>query len=260
MAKTKISKAERRHQDALRLSSLKVAGVYQSRLAKLRRAELRRVLDLGRQLSDPSELPALIQAQLSDAEYYPGWLAGLWTTAGVPVARATAAALKEAKAAAEEDVWLATLRRYAIQRAGSEIVSVTGTWKDLIVKLLGEIITEDIGNQGIEKVTRELFNRYTGDIERWQCRRIARTEVMIGTADAGEIAAQELDVDYKKIWCVSGRGNTRETHLAMDGVTVSKDALFQLPDCVMRYPHDTRFNPPAGEIINCACVCLRKPI
>lgn len=255
----KISKAERRHQDALRLASLKVAGAYQSRLQKLRRKELRRVLDLCRNLDDPAGMSAVLEAELSESGYLPGWWTGLWISVGVPEARATAAALREAKAAEEEDIWISTLRRYATERAGENILSVSGTWKDTLVGLLSDILTEDIGNTGVEKVAKELFRRYTGDIERWQCRRIAQTETMIGAADAGDIAAQELDVDFTKTWSVSGLGNSRETHMAMDGVTVERDGLFRLPDCMMRYPHDTRYNPPAGEIINCACSCIRRP-
>ncbi|MCR5840957.1 MAG: phage head morphogenesis protein [Bacteroidales bacterium] len=255
----RISKAERRHQDALRLASLKVAGVYQSRLQKFRRKELRRVLALCRNYDDPSAIATMLEAELSETGYLPGWWTGLWITAGVPVAKTTAAGLREAKASAEEDTWIATLRYYATERAGREIVSVTGTWKKTLIGLLADILTEDIGNMGIEKVTKELYRRYVGDIERWQCRRIAQTETMIGAADAGDLAAQELDIDYTKTWSISGLGNTRETHEMMDGVTVDRDELFQLPDCMMRYPHDTRFNPPAGEIINCACSCIRRP-
>jgi len=259
MARKKISKAVRRHQDALRLSSVKVAGVYQSRLARDRRKELRRVLALCRDLNGPEDIALALQTELNESGYLPGWWTGLWTTAGLPIAQDTAKQLREEKASVEENMWLRMLRRYAIERAGSEILAVTGTWKKTLVQLLAEILLEDVGNMGVEKVTKELYNRYTGYLERWQCRRIAQTECMIGTADAADFAARDLGIDYTKTWCISGLGNTRETHEEMDGVTVGKDDLFRLPDCVMRYPHDTLFNPPASEIINCACSCIRSP-
>lgn len=259
MARRKISKAERRRQDAQRLGTIKVAGVYQRRLERNRRKELRRVLDIARDYKDPGALPGLLEQELDESRYLGGWWTGLWLDVGKPVAAATAQDLARAKAATE-NVWVTTLRRYAIERAGAEIVGVTGTWKTSLVELLAQIMLEDIGNQGVEKITRELYRRYTGDLERWQCRRIAQTEAMIGAADAADAAAQELDVDFTKQWCISGLGNTRETHELMDGVTVGKDELFQLPDCVMRFPHDTTYNPPAGEIINCACTCIRRPI
>jgi hypothetical protein len=110
----------------------------------------------------------------------------------------------------------------------------------------------------IEKLAREIFKGYK-DIELWQARRIAQTETMIGLADAGEIAARSLDVRYDKQWVISGLGNTRETHEAMDGVVVDMDEPFQLPDCQMMYPHDGSLGAPAGEIINCACDILHIP-
>lgn len=258
MAK-KISKAERRQQDLLRLGTVRSADVYQRRLARSRRKELRRVLDLARDYNTPEAISDLLESELNESGYLADWWTGLWLTVGKPMAASTAQALRQAKAAATEDIWTATLRRYAIERAGAEILSVTGTWKRSLVTLLADIMLEDVGNMGIEKITRELFRRYAGDLERWQCRRIAQTEAMIGAADAGDLAARELDIDYTKTWSISGLGNTRETHEAMDGVTIGKDDLFRLPDCVMRYPHDTQFHPPAGEIINCACSCIRRP-
>ena len=255
----KISRAERRHQDALRLASMKVSGVYQSRLEKLRRRELRRVLALCKDLSDPGQIAGTIELELSEGAYLPDWWAGLWITAGVPVAKDTAATLAQAKAAAEESIWTATLRHYALQRAGREIMTVTHTWKDALIELLADILLEDPGNQGVEQVTKALYERYTGQLERWMCRRIAQTETMIGAADAAEISARQLDVRFVKQWCISGLGNTRETHLLMDGVTVDQDEYFELVDCLMRYPHDTQLNPPASQIVNCACTCIRRP-
>jgi hypothetical protein len=45
----------------------------------------------------------------------------------------------------------------------------------------------------------------------------------------------------------------------MDGVVVDGDEMFQLVDCVMRYPHDTSTNPPAHQVVNCACTLIRRP-
>ena len=63
----------------------------------------------------------------------------------MPAAKSTARSLREAKAAGEEDVWLRTLRTYATTRAGNEIVSVSGTWKDSLVSLLRSIMDENGG-------------------------------------------------------------------------------------------------------------------
>lgn len=256
--KKPIPTAERRYQDYLRRKTLKVGNVYEARLIKARRSELRRVLALARDLSDPDALPGLIEGSLSEASYLPEWWAGLWTTAGVPQAQSVARILRQEKAAGEKDVWLATLRRYAILRAGNEIVSVTGTWKNSLLVLLRTYMAEDIG-QGIEALTKKLYKGYLATLERWQCRRIAQTESMIGAAEAGALAAETLDVAFTKQWCISGLGNTRASHELMDGVIVDEREPFSLPGGMMMYPHDPSMGADAGEIINCACACIRRP-
>lgn len=256
--KKPIPTAERRYQDYLRRKTLKVGNVYETRLIKARRGELRRVLALARDLSDPDALPGLIEGSLSEASYLPEWWTGLWTTAGVPQAQAVARILRQEKAAGERDVWLATLRRYALQRAGNEIVSVTGTWKNSLLVLLRTYMAEDIG-QGIEALTKKLYKGYLATLERWQCRRIAQTESMIGTAEAGALAAETLDVAFTKQWCISGLGNTRASHELMDGVIVDEREPFSLPGGMMMYPHDPSMGADASEIINCACACIRRP-
>lgn len=256
--KKRITPAERRHQDYLRRKTLRVASVYETRLAKDRRKELRRVLDMARDYNDPIALIPLIQGQIDETPYLGKWWQGLILDAGLPIAKATARDLRAMKAAGEEDVWLTGLRNYATARAGSEIVVVSGTWKDTLVRLVRQILSEDLG-LGIEKVTKELYKRYLATIEKWQCRRIAQTESMIGMAEAANDAAKTLSIHFTKEWCISGLGNTRASHELMDGVTVDEDDPFVLPGGMMMFPHDTSLGADAGEIINCACACIRRP-
>lgn len=256
--KKRITAAERRHQDFLRKKVLRVASVYETRLAMDRRKELRRVLAMAQDYTDPVALVPLLSGQLDETDYLGTWWTGLITEAGLPIAKATARDLLQAKAAAEEDIWLGSLRTYAKTRAGQEIVIVSGTWKDTLVGLVRQILAEDFG-RGIEKVTKELYRRYLATIEKWQCRRIAQTEAMIGMAHAANDAAKTLSIHFTKEWCISGLGNTRASHEIMDGVTVDEDEPFSLPGGMMMFPHDTQFNPDAGEIINCACACIRRP-
>ena len=253
----KITPAERRRQDYLRRRGLRTASVYEDRLAASRRKELRRVLKLALDLGDADDLPALLEEQISEASYLPAWWTGLWTEAGLPMARTTAQTLRQAKAAAEDDIWLATLRGYAQTRAANNIVIVSGTWKDSLVRIARNNLAADLG-LGIEKLTKRIYADYVQQLEKWQVRRIAQTEVMIGMADASALAAKTLDVPFVKQWSISGLGNTRESHEAMDGVTVDQDEPFVLPGGMLLYPHDTSLGADASEIINCACDCIRR--
>lgn len=257
-SKKSISTAERRHQDYLRRKTLRVASVYETRLEKARRKELRRVLDMARDYSDPIALVPLLEGQLDETGYLGKWWQGLVLDTGLSIAKTTARDLRAMKAAGEEDVWLSGLRNYATTRAGQEIVVVSGTWRNTLVGLVRDLLAEDLG-LGIEKLTKELYQRYLATIEKWQCRRIAQTEAMIGMAEAANNAAQTLSIRFTKQWCISGLGNTRASHELMDGVTVDEDEPFSLPGGMMMYPHDTSMGADAGEIINCACACIRRP-
>lgn len=256
--KKTISAAERRHRDYLRRRTLRAAAVYEARLAKDRRKELKRVLAMAKDYSDPIALVPLLESQLDESGYIGDWWTGLWTTVGVPMAKTTARDLRAMKAAGEEDLWLGQLRRYATARAGNEIVTVTGTWKDTLVSLVRNFLQEDL-TIGIEKLTKKIYNGYLATLEKWQCRRIAQTEAMIGMADASDMAAKTLDIHFTKQWSISGLGNTRASHELMDGVIVDENDPFVLPGGMLMYPHDTSMGADASEIINCACDCIRRP-
>ena len=254
--KKRITPAERRHMDYLRKKGLQVGRIYEGKLIKARRGEVRRLLNLCRD-SNPSQWEMIIEAQLRE-DYLFDWYKGLYVSAGVPRAKSTARDLNKSKAAFEDGIWESELARYAEQQAGEKIVIVSGTLKEQLVGITRKVLEEADG-AGIEKIARQIFADYQG-IELWQARRIAQTETMIGLADAGNIAAQTLDIRFSKQWCTSGLGNTRDTHLMMDGVIVEDFEPFELPDCHMMYPHDSSMGAPGGEIINCACDCIRRPI
>lgn len=254
--KKRITPAERRHMDYLRKKGLQVGRIYEGKLIKARRGEVRRLLNLCRD-SNPSQWEMIIEAQLRE-DYLFDWYKGLYVSAGVPRAKSTARDLNKSKAAFEDGIWESELARYAEQQAGEKITLVSGTLKESLVGITRKVLEEADG-AGIEKIARQIFADYQG-IELWQARRIAQTETMIGLADAGNIAAQTLDLRFSKQWCTSGLGNTRDTHLAMDGVIVEDWEPFELADCHMMYPHDSSMGAPGGEIINCACDCIRRPI
>lgn len=256
MRKRRISSAERRHQDYLRKKGLAVGRIYEGKLLKARKAEVKRVLNLCREWNDPDSIETVINGQLDESGYYFDWQKGLFLNAGLPRAKSIVRDLSRAKAEDVPGLWESELTRYAEQRAGENIVSVTGSLKDKLVDITRGLMAED--TYGVEKLTQMIFKEYNA-IAEWMVRRIAQTETMIGLAEAGDVAARSLDIGFTKTWAVSGLGNTRDSHLAMDGIEVDADDPFRLEDCLMMYPHDSSFGAPAGEIINCACDCIRRP-
>ena len=257
MTKKPIKPAERRHQDYLRRKGLKVGQVYMKRLISLRKNEVRRVLNICKDYDDRDAWSSVIMSNLDESGYYESWLKGLYLTAGIPHAKSITRDLSRSKASDPPMAWESELASYAAERAGSNIVIVSGTMKEELVKVVQATLLE-MPNEGIEKITRSIASQYA-DLLLWQCRRIAQTETMVGMAEAGRAAADTLDVGYTKQWAISGLGNTRDSHIIMDGVTVDQDEYFDLGDCRMLYPHDNSMNPPAAQIINCACDVIRRP-
>lgn len=244
--------------DYLRRNGLKVGRVYEARLIKARRAELKRVLAMCRDYHDPMQWENII-ATYTREDYLSDWYKGLYADAGLPRAKSQARDLSRGKAEPTEDYWLAELRRYAEDNAGSKIVLVEDTFKESLVKVVRGVMEAE-PEIGIEKLARMIAKGYQ-DIEVWQARRIAQTETMIGLAGAGDIAARSLDIPFRKQWAISGLNNTRETHAVMDGVIVDQDEPFVLPEGdMMMFPHDSSMGASAGEIINCACDCIRLNI
>ena len=258
-SKRKISPAERRHQDYLRRKALKVGHHYEARLVKLRRKEVQRVLDLCRDIADPSHWQDVINAHLDESYLY-GWFKGLYVDVGIPQARSVARDLSRGKASPTEGYWEQELLRYAEDRAGEDIVIVSGTLKDELIRITRTAMEADT-QMGIEKLARSIYKDFSENLLLWQCRRIAQTETMIGLADAGAMAARSLEVPFLKQWCTSGLMNTRDSHLIMDGVTADMDEPFLLVESnsYMMYPHDKSMGAEAKEIINCACSVLRIP-
>ncbi len=255
--KRRITDAERRHMDYLRKKGLAVGHVYEQKLLKARREEVRRVLTMCRDYSDPSMWPEVIDSMLDESGYFYDWMKGLYLNAGLPRAKSITRDLSRSKAEDPSGMWEQEIARYALNRAGEEIVSVEGVLKDTLVNILRARLADGGGDLGVEKLTQQVFRQY-GQMAEWMVRRIAQTETMIGLAEAGAVAADTLDVGFTKQWCIAGI-RTRETHKAMDGVEVDQNELFTLADCQMRWPHDSSFGAPAGEIINCACDVIRRP-
>lgn len=256
--KRRISQAERRRMDYLRRRGLAVGQVYEQKLLKARREEVRRVLKVCRDYSDIEQWPSVIEVMLDESGYYYDWMKGLYLDAGLPRAKAITQDLSRSKAEDPSGMWEMELARYARERAGENIVSVSGSLKEELVKLLRNRMLEDEGI-GIEKLTQQVFRDY-GKVAEWMVRRIAQTETMIGMAHAGAAAADTLDVGYTKQWCIAGI-RTRESHKVMDGVEVDQHDYFEVGEFKtrMRWPHDDAFGAPAGEIINCACDIIRRP-
>lgn len=257
MRKT-IDPARRRHQDYLRIKALRAARVYETRLKTLRRKEVKRVLNLCNDHA-LDEWAGIIENQLSEP-YIRDIESGLFLSVGIPQAKSTVRDMNRAKANESdilESLWMTAIENYANERAGELIVTVSGSLKSQLINILQEQMAG--GVTGIEKVTLAVFDKYK-ELELWQIRRIIQTEAMIGLGKAGDVAARTLGIKFTKQWAVSGLGNSRDTHIEVDGKIVGQEEPFHVGNSYLMYPHDTSLNAEAKEIINCACTAIRMPV
>lgn len=249
----KITRAERQHQDYLRRRALKTASAFGRKLKADRAKEVRRVLTRCLDYDNPEMWGGVIDTTL-DVSFLRPWLRNLTVATGGPMADSVVRDLTQGKAS---NIWEADLRDYAENRAGQLIVSVGGTLKDEIRKLLDEQIRADLNISNYKLVTN-IMDQFK-HLEQWQILRITQTETMMALGESGHLAAESLGIGYTKTWSISGLGNTRDSHIAMDGITVDQYEPFIVGDskAPMQYPHEV--GAPAEEVINCACTCLRRP-
>lgn len=60
----------------------------------------------------------------------------------------------------------------------------------------------------------------------------------------------------KKVWLTENDDRVRLTHSLVEGKTVDIDGLFLVGNSLMRFPHDTMYDPEISELVNCRCACI----
>lgn len=252
--KKRIDPAQRRHQDYLRRKALKAARYYDGRLCSLRSRNVKGVLSECRDYP-PDQWEDVISLRLSE-QYLGEWYGQLYLATGLPQIKSTVRDMNRAKAE-DSGIWESAVLSYARERAGEQIVSVTGTLRKTLVSILRRELAENDG-MGVEELTQRIFRSYRKQQE-WEVRRIVQTEALISAGRAGDIASRSLEIPFVKQWCVSGLANTRDTHLAADGLLADADEPFTVGNSLLMYPHDTSMGADASEIVTCACSCIRRP-
>jgi hypothetical protein len=112
------------------------------------------------------------------------------------------------------------------------------------------------------EAARKIVGRYRDGLLRYRGETIARTELLgsLGHAenegleqmiDAGTVRREDIKLE----WDASEDRDTRESHRAMDGQTVTQGEAFVSPvtGARMRFPGDRSLGAPAAEVINCRC-------
>lgn len=153
---------------------------------------------------------------------------------------------------AVDDVVSVRLESWIRENLGIHIQEIDRTTLDMIRALLTESTSLEEFRQGVMRVFASNPTRATT---------IARTETTAASNTSMQIAAEEYSFGrpVSKTWETRMTGTVRDTHRAMQGVTVAIDERFRVPRVkggydLMLYPGDYTGGSPENTI-NCRCWC-----
>ena len=271
MKRKRITPLQRARQAASRVNALQAVASYGRKIGAKRAASVKAALnELRRRGVPPAQWAE--EVQYTEPWMYP-LLTDLYRTAGMLSATEVANRLLSRK---EEptDIFARAILAWTQDHLGERISLMTDTVNEWLRQTLatiyaGEAVISVAGVQtivaastlGVEALTKLMYQQTLAQydtIRKWQVRRIVQTETMHAMNISGLTAADALGIDYEKTWSIAGI-NTRETHEAVDGITIGKGELFTVGGWPMERPMDERYGAPAGEVINCSCTLIFLP-
>ena len=271
MKRKRITPLQRARQAASRVNALQAVASYGRKIGAKRAASVKAALnELRRRGVPPAQWAE--EVQYTEPWMYP-LLTDLYRTAGMLSATEVANRLLSRK---EEptDIFARAILAWTQDHLGERISLMTDTVNEWLRKTLatiyaGEAVISVAGvptivaasTLGVEALTKLMYQQTLAQydtIRKWQVRRIVQTETMHAMNISGLTAADALGIDYEKTWSIAGI-NTRETHEAVDGITIGKGELFTVGGWPMERPMDERYGAPAGEVINCSCTLIFLP-
>jgi hypothetical protein len=255
--RVRISPAYRRQEDLMRQKVLSASLPFEKSLSWHR---TRLINSIAQGLKDypVSEWEQWARSQV-DEPYLRKWFPQLYMAAGTPAADRAVRNFLNIKEGM--NTWEKALYDWIGSEMGNKIVIVSGTLREWVINAILQYLDENSGEgvekivAGVEKYIRERWK----DARQWQIRRIVQTESLTAMSEAADIAIKQLGIKYNKTWGISGH-NTRPAHVVMDGITVGQYDLFNVDGELMEFPRDGKHGASAGNIINCRCFCIRKPL
>lgn len=253
----RITPLQRARQRVSRVNALQTAVPYERKIRTKRTKGITAALDDLVKRDVPPGLWA------NEVDYTEPWMTPLLTDMYLTIGHTGAVEVANrmlARKADTTDVFSRAILAWAREHLGQRITLMGGTISAWLRETIAAIY-EANSTEGVEKLTKRLYAETQSawdSIKKWQCRRIAQTEAMKSMNIAGHAAAEALGIAYEKTWSISGV-NTRESHAAIDGITLPQGELFMVGGYPMEEPMDETYGAPAGEVINCACTLIYLP-
>jgi hypothetical protein len=139
----------------------------------------------------------------------------------------------------------------------------TTTYAQLREKMQEELAKGVEAGESIERLSDRLLDVSAGvyeNMSQFRAELIARTETM-GSVNFGQQVVYQSEGVKEKEWLATMDGDTRDSHMAMDGKRVPIGESFEVPGFDKVGP-DTMMHPVGGTVAgqNCNCRCTLIPI
>jgi hypothetical protein len=254
-----ISPAIQRQEDLLRQKVLSASLPFEKSLSRYR---TRLINSIAKELGTmpPSEWEGYVRTELKE-NYLRKWYPQLYMTCGSPAGERAIRQFLSIKSTNDMNTWERALYEWIGQEMGNKIVIVEGTLKEWVINTIMQYYDEH-STEGVEKIVEGVeveIRKKWRETRQWQIRRIVQTESLTAMSEAADVAIKSLGIKYNKTWGISGN-NTRPAHQVMNGITIGQDDLFNVDGESLALPRDSKHGASAGNIINCRCFCIRKPL
>ena len=164
-------------------------------------------------------------------------------------------ALKDDDDLIVEDLIMEHIKSYLKQNAGTTIVAIGDTSRELLQDLLKQITPEildaGIGAGAAQTMLRDRIQSAWHEAKRYRTERIVRTEVNRAANWGSLEGIKSVGVDMNKVWLSAFAKESRPEHMAANGQKVGLYETFSVGGENLQYPGD-----PAGSAantINCLC-------
>lgn len=173
------------------------------------------------------------------------------------------------KSEVEDELYVDKFKRYlsnyAKTRAAKRVLDMTKTTEDIIIRAVESSIekgfAEGYGVQKIKDMILQSVRDNYIEMTPNRAKLIAQTESITAASQATMEGTKSLGYAFRKFWSISGKGNSRESHVNAENDSIAKGGYPEDEEFAngLKYPGDPDGSGSSPEeICNCGCGVLTE--